>query len=180
MQLPPLPPFNNPVPEQAFLAKNYDEYSKKLDRDPRGEFRNSTDFAGATAGIVGPLGSSSFNLSNVERALSEMESGIGPANTSAIEGTTRRLGGRAGTAGLSPLGISSSPTSVGSVRLPGSPSANTGTPGATGQSQHEVLQSFFQSLLTTNTNVRTANGSADLRISEEQLTTIEGDDKSDK
>ena len=44
-------------------------------------------------GIVGPLGSSSFNLPNVERALSEMESGIGHANTSAIEGTTRRLGG---------------------------------------------------------------------------------------
>ena len=32
-QPPPLPPFNNPVPEQAFLAKNYDEYSKKPSRD---------------------------------------------------------------------------------------------------------------------------------------------------
>ena len=71
------------------------------------------------AGIVGPLGSNSFYLPNVERALSEMESGIGPANTSAIEGTTRRLGGRTGTAGLSPLGTSSSPTGVGSVRSPG-------------------------------------------------------------
>jgi len=169
---PPLPPFNNPVPEQAFLAKNYDENSKKSDRDPRGAFRNPTDFAGASAGIVGPLGSSSFNLPNVERALSEMESGIGPASTSAIEGSTRRLGGgRAGTTGLSPLGTSSSsPTNVGSMRSPGSPSAaNTGTPGATGQSQHEVLQNFFQSLLSTNTKDRTANaaaasrGSTDLR-----------------
>ena len=88
LQLPPSPLFNNPVPEQAFLAKNYDEYSKKSDRDPRGAFRNPTDFAGAAAGIVGPLGSSSFNLPNVERALSEMESGIGPANhsTYAIDG----------------------------------------------------------------------------------------------
>ena len=55
------------------LPKFYDESSKKLDRDPRGAFRNPTDFAGAAAGIVGPLGSSSFNLPNVERALSEME-----------------------------------------------------------------------------------------------------------
>ena len=163
-----MPPFNNPVPEQAFLAKNYDENSKKSDRDPRGAFRNPAEYAGASAGIVGPLGSSSFNLPNVERALSEMESGIGTANTSAIEGT-RRLGGRAGTTGLSPLGISSSPTNVGSVRSPGSPSANTGTPGATGQSRHEVLQNFFQSLLSTNTKDRTANataasrGAADLR-----------------
>ena len=46
---------------------------KKSDRDPRGAFRNRTDFAGSAAGIVGPLGSSSFNLPNVERALSEME-----------------------------------------------------------------------------------------------------------
>jgi dynein light intermediate chain 1 len=105
------------------------------------------------------LGSSSFNLPNVERALSEMESGIGPANTSAIEGT-RRLGGRAGTSGLSPLGTSPSPTNVG-VRSPGSPSANTGTPGTTGQSQHEVLQNFFQSLLSTNTRDRTAAASRD-------------------
>ena len=66
-----------------------------------------------------PLGSSSFNLLNIERALSEMESGIGPANISAIEGTTRKLGGRAGTVGLSPLGTSSSPSGVGSVRSPG-------------------------------------------------------------
>jgi dynein light intermediate chain 1 len=168
-QPPPLPPFNNPVPEQVFLAKNYDENSKKSDRDPRGAFRNPAEFAGASAGIVGPLGSSSFNLPNVERALSEMGSGIGTVNTSAIEGT-RRLAGRAGTTGrpgLSPLGTSSSPTNVGSVRSPGSPSANTGTPGAT--SQHEVLQNFFQSLLSTNTKDRTANaaaasrGAADLR-----------------
>ena len=29
-QPPPLPPFNNPVLKQAFLAKNYDEYSKEI------------------------------------------------------------------------------------------------------------------------------------------------------
>jgi dynein light intermediate chain 1, cytosolic len=30
----PLPPFNNPTPEQAFLAKNYDENARRADRDP--------------------------------------------------------------------------------------------------------------------------------------------------
>lgn len=165
LQPPPLPPFNNPVPEQAFLAKNYDENSKKPDRDPRGAFRNPAD---VSAGIVGPLGSSSFNLPNVERALSEMESGIGAASTTAIEGTTtRRLAGRTGTAagrtvGLSSLGTSSSPTNISSARSPGSPAANTGTPSpsAAVQSQHEVLQNFFQSLLSTNTKDRTANAAA--------------------
>lgn len=169
LQPPPLPPFNNPVPEQAFLAKNYDENSKKSDRDPRGAFRNPAEFAGASAGIVGPLGSSSFNLPNVERALSEMESGSGVTSTTANEGTTtRRLAGRASTtttgrpAGLSALGTSSPPTNIGGARSPASPTPNPGTPspGATGQSQHEVLQNFFQSLLSTNTKDRTANAAA--------------------
>ena len=44
---------------------------KKSDRDPRGAFRNPTDFASSAAGIVGPLGSHSFNLPNIERALNE-------------------------------------------------------------------------------------------------------------
>ena len=49
-----------------------------------------------------------------------------------------------------------------------------------------VLQNFFQGLLTTNTKNRTANAaaasrsSADLKTTEEQLTTIEGDNKSDR
>ena len=159
LQPPPLPPFNSPVPEQAFLAKNYDENSKKSDRDPRGAFRNPADFAGASAGIVGPLGSSSFNLPNVERALSEMESGIGVTTTTEGTTTTRRLEGTASRpAGIPTLGTLSSVSS----RSPGSPSANTGSPspGATGQSQHEVLQNFFQSLLSTNTKDRTANAAA--------------------
>jgi dynein light intermediate chain 1, cytosolic len=160
-----LPPFNNPVPEQAFLAKNYDENSKKSDRDPRGAFRNPADFAGASAGIVGPLGSSSFNLPNVERALSEMEGGIGAGYTTATEGTpgTRKLASKAGRpAGLSPLGTSSSLTNGGGVRSPAPPSAtNAGSPSpGAGQSQHEVLQNFFQSLLSTNTKDRTANAAA--------------------
>ncbi|KAF8969341.1 dynein 1 light intermediate chain [Flammula alnicola] len=147
-----LPPFNNPTPEQAFLAKNYDENSKKSDRDPRGAFRNPQDFAGAAAGIVGPLGSSSFSLPNVERALSEMETGMGgPASTNL--GASVRLAGRTTApsgrpAGLSALGTSTaSPTSISGARSPISPAGNAGgalSPEANG---HEVLQNFFNRLL---------------------------------
>ncbi|KAG1893446.1 uncharacterized protein F5891DRAFT_1066694 [Suillus fuscotomentosus] len=125
---PPLPPFNSPMAEQAFLAKHYDENAKKPDRDPRGAFRNPTDTA--AAGIVGPLGSSSFNLPNVERALSEMEAGMGMTsslNASTTADGARRLPQRAAT---------------------GSPTTGT-SPSPGGQTQHEVLQNFFQSLLSS-------------------------------
>jgi dynein light intermediate chain 1 len=102
----PLPPFNNPTPEQAFLAKNYDENARRADRDPRGIFRSPVDpSAPPAAGLVGPLGSSTFSLPAVERALAEMEGG-----------GNRRAGG---------------------------------APSPTGQTQHEVLQNFFKSLLNT-------------------------------
>ncbi|PPQ68272.1 hypothetical protein CVT26_006188 [Gymnopilus dilepis] len=151
---PPLPPFNNPMPEQAFLAKNYDENAKKTDRDPRGAFRNPQD---VSAGIVGPLGSSSFSLPNVERALSEMETGAGGAAANLGDPAARRLaaGGRVATsgagrpAGLSALGTATSPTNLTPGRSPVSPNPSATSPGGTGQSQHEVLQNFFQSLLST-------------------------------
>lgn len=101
------------------------------------------------AGIVGPLGSSSFSLPNVERALSEMESAMGPTGASNLGTTaTGRLGARppVGRAG-SGLGTATSPTSA-AMRAPTSP--NLGGQGAAGsQTQHEVLQNFFQSLLNT-------------------------------
>jgi dynein light intermediate chain 1 len=120
--------------------------------------RSQTEIpASAAAGIVGPLGSSSFSLPNVERALSEMESGMvaSGAGANARLGASRPtsavigMGGRP--ANLSTLG----PASPATTRSPVSPSANPGqSPG--GQSQHEVLQNFFQSLLSTKD--RTANG----------------------
>jgi dynein light intermediate chain 1 len=155
-QPPPLPPFNNPTPEQAFLAKNYDENSKKSDRDPRGPFRNPADLAGASAGIVGPLGSSSFDLPNVVRALSEMETGIGGPPAISAEGAPRRApavrtaaSGRP--TGLSTLGTSGMSPTHGAGRTPTSPAPATSTPSPTtgGQTQHEVLQNFFQSLLSS-------------------------------
>jgi dynein light intermediate chain 1 len=167
-----LPPFNSPTPEQAFLAKNYDENAKKPDRDPRGAFRNPAELTGA-AGIVGPLGSSSFNLPNVERALTDMEVGIGghALGSSANPDPSRRVGraaGRPATSGLA--AVATSPTSqIG--RPPVSPTAIVGSPSPTGgQTQHEVLQNFFQRLLSrdregasatapTKTTLPNANGS---------------------
>lgn len=149
LQPTPFPPFNNPTPEQAFLAKNYDENAKKPDRDPRGAFRNPADLTAAAAGIVGPLGSSSFSLPAVERALTDMEIGIGGGSGSGATATatnpdpSRRL--PRSTAGLAPVGT----TSAVPGRVPGSPTL-AGSPSPTsGQTQHEVLQNFFQSLLSS-------------------------------
>ena len=145
----PLPPFNNPTPEQAFLAKNYDENAKKPDRDPRGAFRNPADLTGA-AGIVGPLGSSSFSLPNVERALTEMEVGMGGhglGSSVSVDPSRRAAGRNVGRpAGLS--AVATSPTGQ-LGRPPGSPTAIAASPSPTGtQTQHEVLQNFFQRLLS--------------------------------
>lgn len=129
------------MPEQAFLAKHYDENAKKPDRDPRGAFRNPTDTA--AAGIVGPLGSSSFNLPTVERALSEMEAGMGMAsslNASTTADGARRSSQRAATG-------ANVATHVG--RPPSSPTIGTSPSPTGGQTQHEVLQNFFQSLLSS-------------------------------
>ncbi|KAG6841846.1 hypothetical protein C0991_006253 [Blastosporella zonata] len=148
---PPLPPFNNPTPEQTFLSKNYDENAKKPDRDPRGAFRNPTDLTSASAGIVGPLGSSSFNLPNVDRALTEMEVGIagapgaGPPSDSSKR-ASRNIVPAGRPVGLAPVGTSSP---VGG-RGPSSPPPTGGSASPTsGQTQHEVLQNFFQSLLSS-------------------------------
>ncbi|KAI0686003.1 DLIC-domain-containing protein [Cytidiella melzeri] len=155
---PPLPPFNNPTPEQVFLAKNYDENSKKPDRDPRGAFRNPTD--NPAAGVVGPMGSSSFNLPNVERALTEMEGGPSPLGLSVGGDNARKLpsraAARASTSGLPapPLGSSTPRTGL------ASPTSNSTPSTGTEQVRHDVLQSFFQSLLVPKDR---AGGSATTR-----------------
>jgi len=126
--------------EQAFLAKHYDENAKKPDRDPRGAFRNPTDTA--AAGIVGPLGSSSFNLPTVERALSEMEAGLG---TSALNASTAGDGARKS----SQRGAAGAGMTNHAGRPPSSPTIGTSPSPTGGQTQHEVLQNFFQSLLSS-------------------------------
>lgn len=145
---PPLPPFNAPMAEQAFLAKHYDENAKKPDRDPRGAFRNPTE--SATAGIVGPMGSSSFSLPNVERALSEMEASMGGSSSlsASVNGDATRKLSRGGTRPTSGLSVGAPGAStVG--RTSTSPTLGTSTNATGGQTQHEVLQNFFQSLLSS-------------------------------
>lgn len=74
----PLPPLHNLTPDQALLAKNYDENARHADRNPRGIFRTPTDASAApVAGLVDPLGASSFSLPTIERALAEMEGYLG-------------------------------------------------------------------------------------------------------
>ncbi|KAJ3776680.1 dynein light intermediate chain-domain-containing protein [Lentinula raphanica] len=184
---PPLPPFNSPIPEQSFLARNYDESTKKADRDPRGAFRNPVDVdggaygsnasSGTSAGIVGPMGTNSFNLPNVERLFMEMEgsssdrsdrlssslsdrpdrsdrlsSSINDRPSSGHDRRTRPATNRpamlTSTGASPPSGKApSSPSSLSPSSI--SPPGGVSGAGGSGQSQHEVLQNFFQSLLSS-------------------------------
>ena len=66
------------MPKQTLLSKNYDEGARRAYRDQRGIFRTHTNASAAPgAGPVGLLGTSSSSLPTVERALVEMESGLG-------------------------------------------------------------------------------------------------------
>ncbi|KAJ7771152.1 dynein light intermediate chain-domain-containing protein [Mycena maculata] len=136
---PPLPPLNNPTPEQVFLAKNYDENAKKPDRDPRGAFRDPADPTRAAAGLVGPLGIPSFDLPTVDRVLSEMEIGIGGSAPRAAPAARRP-------AGLAPA--ATSPRQAGSPVPASVPSPTSGDP----QAQHEVLKNFFDKLLSSSSS----------------------------
>ena len=51
------PLFNNPMPEQTFLAKNYDENALRADRDPCGIFRTPTDPSASCARRHPPVSS---------------------------------------------------------------------------------------------------------------------------
>jgi dynein light intermediate chain 1 len=80
--------------------------------------------------------------------------GVGGVDAAAARRVAGRTAGGAGRpAGLSALGTSvTSPTNNGAGvgRPPASPTPLTGSPSPTGgQTQHEVLQNFFQSLLSS-------------------------------
>jgi dynein light intermediate chain 1 len=83
-----LPPFlNSLVPEQVFLAKNYDENACRTNRDPCCIFHTPTNESAApVAGLVGPLGLSSFLLPTVQHALAEMD------GSSTVGSLGRRMG----------------------------------------------------------------------------------------
>jgi len=118
----PLPPFNNPMPEQAFLAKHYDENAKKPDS------RTSSGNPADLAGVVGPVASSTTNADG------------------------RRLGPRSSNAGPRPAGLGAS------ISRPATATSPIASPSPTGQSQHEVLQNFFQSLLTNKDRAAASAG----------------------
>jgi len=138
----PLPPLLSPMPEHQFLAMHYES-----NRDPRQTFRNpaeSNSVSSPGAGVVGPMGSSSFSLPTVERALVEMEGGDrdrGSERDSRRPTALKRDPIRPATT------LSSSGTS--STHAHTRPPASPGPPSAGGQTQHEVLQNFFQSLLSS-------------------------------
>ncbi|KAJ3894200.1 dynein light intermediate chain-domain-containing protein [Lentinula edodes] len=149
---PPLPPFNSPIPEQSFLARNYDESTKKADRDPRGAFRNPVEGDGGAYGIVGPMGTNSFNLPNVEKLFMEMEGSPSDRSDKLSSSLSDRpdrsdrlsssLNERPSSGPSSPSPSSLSPSGI-------SPTSGAQGAGGSGQSQHEVLQNFFQSLLSS-------------------------------
>ncbi|RDX53841.1 dynein light intermediate chain [Lentinus brumalis] len=150
---PPLPPLNNPTPEQVFLAKNYDENAKNPNRDPRGAFRNPNETT--SAGIVGPMGSSSFNLPNVERALTEMEgsaaASANPLNMSVAGEPSRKPPSRTGPrAQPSNLSVPTSAAALAHARANApSPSPLSVTTPSSGddQMQHQALKKFFDDLI---------------------------------
>jgi len=153
------------MPEQAFLSKNYEENSKKADRDPRGAFRNPADLEGAAAGVVGPLSSNSFALQTVERALSEMDISTVPITGGAAATTAPTDARRRHPGPSSSRNPTTSPPHKGATNPMTPPPA-----GQNGQSQHEVLQNFFQSLLSNKDRPNSAasrkvNGSASVTSS---------------
>lgn len=71
---------------------HYESIAKSSDRDPRQTFRSPSDSSNITgAGVVGPMGSSSFNLPSVERALVEMEGSSGPRSSNPARPNVRKV-----------------------------------------------------------------------------------------
>ena len=99
------------------------------------------------------MGSSSFNLPNVERALTEMEgsaaAGANPLNMSMAGDPARKLASRTGT--RQPPSNLSVPTSAAALARANAPSPSplsVTTPGsADDQTQHQALKKFFDDLI---------------------------------
>jgi len=132
-----------PIPEQTFLKEHWDENAKRADKDPRNTFRDPNDpqGLGGASGVVGPMGSISFQMPTVERVLGTMETDIGGTADARKSLPPRRDTNLRGNSGL---GISTN------TRSPASPTFGSPSTTASGAVQHETLQNFFQSLLQTN------------------------------
>ncbi|KAG8988101.1 hypothetical protein FRB94_001100 [Tulasnella sp. JGI-2019a] len=68
-ETPGLPPLITTEPEQSFLARQYETLAK--DPDPREKFRDP--HKPADAGVVGPMGSSVWDMPTVGKAINQME-----------------------------------------------------------------------------------------------------------
>lgn len=131
------------------MAKNYDENAKKPDRDPRNQFKNPIE--NTTAGVVGPMGTSAFNLPHVERALTDMEGSVvaNPLNMS-TSGATKPTRTTRPVVPSGPGAASAANPRAALGQSTGTSPQLAATPSPTGgQTQHEVLQNFFQSLLSS-------------------------------
>lgn len=82
-----------PIPEQTFLKEHWDENAKRTDKDPRSTFRDPNELqgVGANSGVVGPMGSFSFQMPTVERVLGVMEQDLGVASDTRKSLPTRRV-----------------------------------------------------------------------------------------
>ncbi|KAG8693685.1 hypothetical protein FRC09_010357 [Ceratobasidium sp. 395] len=136
---PSLPALITTESEQSFLGKHYDTLQKDPNRDPRAQFRPdaATTQAVAGTGVVGPMGSSSFSLPSVEKAMMDMDGDDVGARLA------RMAGGNRARIQLPPALTGGTSTLTSQA---GAPSRQNST-GAPQQNEHQVLQNFFQSLL---------------------------------
>lgn len=132
--------------ETNFLAKHFESLSKDPQRDPRNTFKQASkpESVSYGSGIVGPMDSDSLNLPSVERVMRNETSGISE-NTESNDATSTPFKPKLShTHSMS----HSQPFTPTSTNNPPSSQSNQGTPSAIAPSQHEVLQNFFQSLLS--------------------------------
>lgn len=90
--------------------------------------------------------------------------GVGGGAASTADAAARRATGRVPGAPARPAGLTALNASVGPGTLAGRPPASpnplsASSPSAAGQTQHEVLQNFFQSLLSSKDRAGSAAGS---------------------
>ncbi|KAH9942577.1 dynein light intermediate chain-domain-containing protein [Amylocystis lapponica] len=136
---PPLPPFNNPTPEQAFLAKNYDENSKK------------PTATRAARSAIPPRPSRRASSGPWEAAR------VAGASAGGDAAAARKLG--RSSSGRPPASLTVPPAMAAMRANAPSPTPSSAGPSPTGgQTQHEVLQNFFQSLLSSKDRAGTGAG----------------------
>ncbi|CUA69359.1 Cytoplasmic dynein 1 light intermediate chain 2 [Rhizoctonia solani] len=151
---PPLPALITTEPDQAFLSKHYEALQKDPNRDPRAQFRpDPATTPAAGAGVVGPMGSSSFSLPSVEKAMMDMDGDDVSAKLARMAGASRSRAQMASA-------LTNPPSSgLGQTSMP-PPLNRSSTSGGSQQNEHQVLQNFFQSLLNTRRDSTPAGGAS--------------------